>query len=125
MRSQKPEARSQKGENTNASARGYVSRLPNPDSCLLLPHFFWLLASGFWLLLPLLLLSGCAPSASSRQASGAVTDYFHGNYPAAEQRLQPLATKTDENFVLNNCRLGAAALPLYDLHTAEDAFLRA
>lgn len=41
------------------------------------------------------------------------------------QLLAPLASKTDENFVLNNCRLGSAALADYDLRDAQDAFLRA
>ena len=44
---------------------------------------------------------------------------------SALQRLGPLSGKTDENFVLNNLRLGSAALAAYDLDTAESAFLRA
>ena len=36
-----------------------------------------------------------------------------------------MSGKTDENFVLNNLRLGSAALAAYDLDTAESAFLRA
>src|SRR5205807_8051909 len=46
-------------------------------------------------------------------------------FSEAEGRLMPLADKTDENFVLNNCRLGSAALADYDLDEAETAFLKA
>ncbi len=83
---------------------------------------FRLLASGFF---PLLLLSGCAPTQATRDTEQAVADYFTGDYAASVQLLQPLAAKTDENFVLNNCRLGSAALADYDLRDASDAFLRA
>src|SRR5207247_724125 len=55
----------------------------------------------------------------------AVADYLVGDYGSALQRLGPLSGKTDENFVLNNLRLGSAALAAYDLDTAEAAFLRA
>jgi tetratricopeptide (TPR) repeat protein len=48
-----------------------------------------------------------------------------GNYPSAENLLRPLAAKTNEDFVLNNVRLGSVALANYDLDTAESAFLRA
>jgi tetratricopeptide (TPR) repeat protein len=81
----------------------------------------WLLASGSWLLL----LPGCAASKEQRRASRAVEDYFIGNYTAAREQLRPLAEKTNEDFVLNNVRLGSAALAEYDLDEAEDAFLRA
>ena len=81
----------------------------------------WLLASGFWLL-PL--SSGCA-SKAERAAEDAVQAYFAGDPARAVQQLRPLARKPDQNFVLNNARLGSAALIQYDLNEAENAFLRA
>jgi tetratricopeptide (TPR) repeat protein len=79
-------------------------------------------ACGFALLLA---ITGCASNRAQREADRAVSDYFVGDYPGAIQRLEPLSAKTDENFVLNNLRLGSAALAHYDLETAEGAFLRA
>lgn len=78
-------------------------------------------------IVPLALLSALAgcQSAARQRADQAVGDYFMGDYAHAEQLLKPLAQKTDEDFVLNNCRLGAAALAAQDLNTAEAAFLRA
>ena len=73
----------------------------------------------------LLAMTGCAPNKAQIQADRAISDYFVGDYPRAVQRLTPLSAKTDENFVLNNLRLGSAALADYDLDTAEGAFLRA
>lgn len=74
-------------------------------------------------LLPI--LSGCAASKAQREAERAVSDYFFGDYDRAVNRLTPLSARTDENFVLNNLRLGSAALAKYDLDVAEGAFLRA
>lgn len=71
------------------------------------------------------LLVGCAATERQRQADAALSDYFAGNYRSAIQRLEPLADETNENFVLNNVRLGSAALVDYDLNRAEAAFLRA
>ena len=73
----------------------------------------------------LVAMSGCATNKAAREAERAVSDYFVGDYPRAIQRLEPLSAKTDENFVLNNLRLGSAALANYDLDTAEGGFLRA
>src|SRR5688500_15951077 len=109
MRSQKPQARSQNGKTV----------LPGPPRSL---PSFWLLASGFWLL-PL--LPGCAASKQERQADMAVHDYLAGDYERARRRLEPLSLKTDENYVLNNVRLGSVALAQCDLNAAEAAFLRA
>lgn len=72
-----------------------------------------------------LLLGGCAVSKQQREADAALGDYFAGNYQSAVDRLEPLAKETNENFVLNNVRLGSAALVNYDLDQAEAAFLRA
>ncbi|MEO6434427.1 MAG: hypothetical protein ABIP55_01530 [Tepidisphaeraceae bacterium] len=76
--------------------------------------------SGF-----ILLLCGCAPNKNAQIVDAAVQDYFAANYPAAAAKLQPLAEKTNENFVLNNLRLGSTLLPVYNLDDAEAAFLRA
>jgi tetratricopeptide (TPR) repeat protein len=71
------------------------------------------------------IVAGGCQSAQSQQSLAAVDLYYSGDAPGAVQTLAPLATKTDENFVLNNVRLGAAAISLYDLVQAETAFLRA
>jgi tetratricopeptide (TPR) repeat protein len=73
-------------------------------------------------LLPLIV--GCT-SAAQRQANEAVTRFYFGDYRRSVELLKPLSQKTDQDFVLNNLRLGAAALAEYDLDTAEAAFLRA
>jgi tetratricopeptide (TPR) repeat protein len=72
-----------------------------------------------------LLFAGCEPSKNQQAVDSALSDYFAGNYRSAIEQLAPLAEKTDENFVLNNVRLGSAALVDYDLREAEAAFLRA
>jgi tetratricopeptide (TPR) repeat protein len=71
----------------------------------------------------LLILPGCQ-NAAQQQADEALAAYFMGDYARAVQLLKPLAEKTDENFVLNNNRLGSAALANNDFDTAETAFLR-
>lgn len=81
--------------------------------------FFWILVTGFWIL-----LCGCA-SQEQLAAERAVSDYFVGDFRGAIDSLRPIAEKTNENFVLNNVRLGSAALVEYDLDEAESAFLRA
>jgi tetratricopeptide (TPR) repeat protein len=81
----------------------------------------WLLAPGFWLL-P---LTGCETPEKVRRANVGVSAFLAGEFDAAGDRLRPLADQTDENFVLNNCRLGSAALARYDLEEAEAAFLKA
>jgi tetratricopeptide (TPR) repeat protein len=76
-------------------------------------------------LLVLALLTGCAPTQHELDADDAVRAYLYGDYPYALNKLRPLADRTDENYVLNNARLGSAALADYDLDTAESAFLNA
>lgn len=76
-------------------------------------------------LLLVIALSGCAPTKQQKDANRAVGDYFMGNFQRAKERLRPAAKTPDENFVLNNVRLGSVALADYDLSEAEDAFLRA
>jgi tetratricopeptide (TPR) repeat protein len=65
---------------------------------------------------------GCV-SQDVLNAQQGVEAYLSGNYPQAKTLLKPLAKKTDENFVLNNNRLGSTGLALYDLQTAQGAFL--
>lgn len=71
------------------------------------------------------MLIGCQASKEEKQGRRGVQDYLSGDYTRATERLMPLADKTDENYVLNNLRLGSAALAAYDLGTAEAAFLKA
>lgn len=71
------------------------------------------------------LLVGCGPTKDQKRADRALSDYLAGDYEAARERLRPAAKKPDENFVLNNVRLGSCALIDYHLDEAEDAFLRA
>ena len=71
------------------------------------------------------LLTGCQTPKAVREGHAAVIDYFDGDYPAAAAKLEPIAKEPDENYVLNNLRLGSTALASYDLNTAESAFLNA
>ena len=70
-------------------------------------------------------LTGCASSASERQAQQAVSAYYTGDYETAIELLRPLSQEPDRNYVLNNLRLGEAALTAGDLETAERAYFRA
>ena len=72
-----------------------------------------------------LVLSGCQTPKEEKQASAAVRDYFNGDFTRAADRLDALARNTDENYVLNNLRLGSVHLTRYQLDEAEAAFLRA
>lgn len=87
------------------------------------PVFYCLLPTAYCLLL--LLSSGCGPSRAELAADRGVADYFVGDFAGAQRRLAPLAQQTDENYVLNNARLGSAALVEYNLPEAEAAFYRA
>ena len=109
MRSRKQEAGS-KNEGAGRAAR--APRVPGPF--LLLAFCFLLLST----------LTGCA-SPSDHHGRLAFNSYARGNYADAQALLRPLARKTDENFVLNNVRLGSVALADHDLDTAESAFLAA
>ena len=72
----------------------------------------------------LVLVTGCANKDRER-AEQAVMSFHAGDVKRAVKELQPLAKKTNEDFVLNNVRLGSAALADHDLDTAENAFLAA
>ena len=69
----------------------------------------------------LMTFAGCQEPKSVKEGSRAVQDYLAGDFPRATQRLTPLSTETNENYVLNNLRLGSTALAAYDLGTAESA----
>lgn len=71
-----------------------------------------------------LVVGGCT-SQSEQVGRTAFNSYSRGDYAGAARMLEPLAVKTDENFVLNNVRLGSAALADYNLDRAESAFLAA
>lgn len=71
----------------------------------------------------LALIPGCM-NAAQQQAQQGVAAYLVGDYPRAVQLIKPASSQKDENFVLNNDRLGSAALAAYDSDTAEAAFLR-
>jgi tetratricopeptide (TPR) repeat protein len=77
------------------------------------------------LLLLSFVLAGCGPTKDQKRADRALSAYMAGDYEAARERLRPAAKKPDENFVLNNVRLGSCSLIDYHLDEAEDAFLRA
>lgn len=94
----------------NCQLRGRLTRRPTAGAAVLLLG---------------LLLTGCGPSADQIRASRGLSDYFSGDYLKAIEAFRPLAEKTNEDFVLNNLRLGSAALAAYDLVEAEAAFLRA
>lgn len=71
------------------------------------------------------LFTGCAATHEEKQARRAVNLYYNSAYEPARAALRPLAKKPDEDFVLNNLRLGSASIADYDLDESEDAFLRA
>ncbi len=67
---------------------------------------------------------GCANQAQL-DAQQAVAAYEAADYADARRLLQPLAKDTNENFVLNNCRLGSTTLAMYDLNGSQQSFLQA
>jgi tetratricopeptide (TPR) repeat protein len=69
----------------------------------------------------LLLIAGCADNQTGYRVQ---FDYQRGDFARVAEQIKPLAAKTDENYVLNNDRLGSAAIAEYDLPTAESAFLK-
>lgn len=74
--------------------------------------------------LVLLGVGGCVSQAES-QGQQAVSLYYMGEYSRAVELLRPLAKQTDQNYVLNNLRLGSSALAEYDMSQAEGAFYNA
>ncbi len=69
-------------------------------------------------------LAGCVTQ-DQVNAQQAVQSYYAGDYVTAKTLLQPLAKKTNEDFVLNNVRLGSDTLAMYDLQSSQAAFLNA
>ncbi len=68
---------------------------------------------------------GCASNRNERAAQRGVSAYFAGRPDLAVEILEPLSHEPDRNYVLNNLRLGQAALAAGDLVTAENAYYRA
>ena len=68
-------------------------------------------------------LVGC--NETPKAARNAFADYQVGSYAAAAAQIRPLAHKKDENYVLNNCRLGSADLAAGDLDEAQQSFMNA
>ncbi|HYO10278.1 MAG TPA: tetratricopeptide repeat protein [Tepidisphaeraceae bacterium] len=81
--------------------------------------------AGALALLLLILCTGCANQQRQEKIAGAVMSFHAGDYPRAIDTLKPMAEKPDEDFVLNNLRLGSTALAAQDFDEAENAFLRA
>ena len=77
------------------------------------------------MLLVSMLAAGCGPSKAEVQASQGVSAFFAGDTQSAINLLGPLSEEPDRNYVLNNLRLGHAALTAGDLRTAEAAYYRA
>ncbi len=75
------------------------------------------------ILLSLAALAAC--NTTSREAKTAIAFYDSGNYAAAAAAIKPEITKKNENFVLNNCRYGSAALAAGDIKGAENSFMAA
>ncbi len=55
----------------------------------------------------------------------AIEYYYIGQYDQAKAKVEPLSKKTNEDYALNNARLGSIALAQYDFDTAEKAFFAA
>ena len=76
-----------------------------------------------------LVAPGCAADQARKEARRAalwaVQDYEYGDFARAAETLAPVTERPDENYVLNNLRLGSAALAAGKLDEAENAFLRA
>jgi tetratricopeptide (TPR) repeat protein len=68
-------------------------------------------------------VSAC--DSTPKEARTAVNLYEVGDYSAAAAVIKPKTTKKDENFVLDNCRYGSAALAAGDIKGAENAFMAA
>jgi len=71
------------------------------------------------------MLTGCGPTKREQKAFHAVQAYMAGDFDRAAEKLRNLADEKNEDFVLNNCRLGSTALAAYQFDEAEASFLRA
>lgn len=70
-------------------------------------------------------LTGCETPAHVVEGRRAVSAYLSGNFALSQRVLEPLAKETNEDYVLNNLRLGAAALASHEFDEAERAYVRA
>ncbi len=75
--------------------------------------------------LTLAALVGCETPKHVIEGRRGVSAYLSGNFSLSKRVLEPLAEKTDEDYVLNNLRLGSAAFALHDFDLAERAYVRA
>jgi tetratricopeptide (TPR) repeat protein len=82
----------------------------------------WLVAA---LLLVTPMIAGCNATGASPEAQECLSQYYVGNFGPAANAIAPLANKTDENYVLNNLRLGSCAIAANDWARAEKAFSQA
>lgn len=73
----------------------------------------------------LVLSTACGPNAAERAGNSAKSAYFAGDYATAAAVLQKPAEKTDENYALQNARLGSALLAENHIDEAEGAFSNA
>jgi tetratricopeptide (TPR) repeat protein len=73
----------------------------------------------------LMALVGCAESRTARVGREGAELYFRGQYARSIDTLAPVAQEKDENYVLNNLRLGSSALAICDTNEAERAFINA
>ncbi len=96
-----------------------------PSACFVRPcsraTHIWLVGLGILLLM--IFLPAC--TSTSARVRQAVSLYYAGDYPQAEQTLAPLIKKPNKNYVLNNCRYGSCALAAGNIRHAEQAFLSA
>jgi tetratricopeptide (TPR) repeat protein len=70
-------------------------------------------------------LVGCETPKGVIEGRRGVSAYLSGNFTLSKRVLEPLAEKTDQDYVLNNLRLGAAAFAMHDFDSAERAYVRA
>ncbi len=68
---------------------------------------------------------GCTPMRNAQEIAEARALYQAGRYDLAQDILRPLARETNEDFVLNNLRLGSTYIADHKDARAEAAFLRA
>jgi tetratricopeptide (TPR) repeat protein len=100
---------------------GASSALASEARLLAIRAWAFLRVSGFGFLVS---ACGCVNQAQIN-AQQAVADYEAADYADARQLLRPLAKDPNENFVLNNCRLGSTTLAMYDLDGSQQSFLQA
>ena len=100
---------------------------PNPEPSPYVHHSSFIIHHFLHASVVLLLLTtiACNPTGRNPEVNRALTDFSFGQYDLAAQSLRPQAANTNENYVLNNVRLGSALLADYNLDAAEAAFYKA